>query len=562
MEADVPTLVHALLRARECERVGLTFLDHSLAATDLRWNEVAHAAFSRAYDLRELGVEAGDVVGIIVDDNRSFVLAFYACVALGALPIPIPAALATLDPQSYDEHVARILTTGGAKWLIARDASHSIAQSLAARGHTLCGTFSFERFEHTSANEYVRETAVADTDAAYLQFTSGSTSSPKGVVVSHANLLANITASHQRLNSVADADVGLLWMPLYHDFGLISAALTPLVSLGRSVIIPTMTFAMRPRVWMDAIHSYRATLTGSNTFGLRVATKRASASRNLDLSCLRVVSVGAEPVVPQVVRDFQAAFSHAGLRANAVRPCYGLAEATLAVTMPGDGDPIAVRRPKAARHDSRNETEFIACGRPMDEHDVRIADEQFAFVPEGVVGQILVRGPSVTKGYFSDQAATDALFHDGWLITGDLGFIVDGALHVTGRLKDLIIIRGTNYEPQQIEWEAAQVAGILPDCVAAFSVAGDDGERVIIAAEAQNPNRLAGVADAVRTRVLGRIGVKVHDVVLLEARSLPKTSSGKLRRAETRQRYLTGTLRRVDRGPRDEAQSTVPTRME
>jgi fatty-acyl-CoA synthase len=403
---------------------------------------------------------------------------------------------------------------------------------------------------------------VTPDDLAFLQFTSGSTRKPKGVMVSHHNLSHNAHAiMFDGLRATA-ADKGVSWLPLFHDMGLIGFVIAPLFALVQVMFLPTMNFIRRPSVWLDAIHRFRGSITFAPNFAYSLATRavRESQAKEWDLSCLKALGCGAEPIRPDVVQAFLDRFAKSGLRPEALLPCYGLAEATLAVTFVGMDETLRVDRVEAEamkRGEARpayNGTpslEVVSCGRPFPGHELRIVDDEGNELGERAVGHVLLRGPSVTGGYFGDAEASAEVFKDGWLDTGDLGYLAAGELHVCGRAKDLIIVNGKNYYPQDIERIASEVHGIRQDQCVAFARAGADGsEECVLVAEATKLSDDPGsISSAIKKRVRSELGVSVAEVVLIKRNTMPKTSSGKVRRRETKSRLECSRLELVAPAP-------------
>jgi fatty-acyl-CoA synthase len=393
-------------------------------------------------------------------------------------------------------------------------------------------------------------------DAAFLQFTSGSTSDPRGVIVTHACLLANARAiaGPSGLRVDPRRDRGVTWLPLYHDMGLVGFVIASMC-IGVSVVfIPTMRFLRNPAVWMETVHRHRGTISFGPNFSYALVTRLATPERlqRWDLSCVRVLGCGGEPVNPGVIRAFTRVFhEHAGLPEDVVRPAYGLAEATLtiAVTPVSHGMKtwhVDTKRfqeegiAEAARDDSPS-LEHVSAGKVISDHEVIVADEEGASLPEGHEGEVLVRGPSVTPGYFNNPDASAEVFRSGSLHTGDLGYLHEGWLYITGRSKDLIIHNGRNIHPQAIEWVAEQVDGTRKGNVVAVSVPGSETERIIVVMETRARSDEALIS-RVKTAVHQQLSLNVADVVCLRRGELPKTSSGKVQRQLTRRQYLAGAL--------------------
>jgi fatty-acyl-CoA synthase len=395
---------------------------------------------------------------------------------------------------------------------------------------------------------------VSPEDLCFLQFTSGSTSLPKGVMVTHRNVVANGLAFLGPQGAKRfDDDVALTWLPLFHDMGLIGFVLGTMMADVPTVLLPTESFARRPTMWMQAMSDYRASITFAPSFAYALVTKRSRDKdlESLDLSRVRVAGCGAEPISAKVMREFVARFAPAGLPAEAMLPGYGMAEATLAITFHQQGEKLVTDRVAArslregkalpAPADSTDTIELVSCGVPFPGHELAIIDEHGTRLPERAVGEIVTRGPSVTGGYFENEAATASTFRDGFLHSGDLGYVADGNLYVCGRIKDLVIIRGANYYPQDIEWAVAEVPGVRRDNVVAFSVVRGGEESLVVAAEASSSDA-AELRRAIAARVNEACGVQPSHVAIVRVGSLPKTSSGKIQRRRAKQLHEEGLL--------------------
>jgi fatty-acyl-CoA synthase len=389
-------------------------------------------------------------------------------------------------------------------------------------------------------------------DPAILQYTSGSTSEPRGVVLSHGAVVANVEAITDRIAYDPGSEVTVSWLPLYHDMGLIGMLTVTMATGGELVLAPAQDFLQRPASWMEWMDAYGGTATAGPSFGFALATRALRASGGLDLSRWRVAINGAEPIDPAVVECFAEAAGRAGFAAGGAVCAFGMAEATLAVTMHAPGRGLLVdevdRRaleegfdalPARAGLPSRR---LAKLGAPVGDLEVRILAPDGTAVSERRVGEIEIRGSSLLSGYFDDPSATADALREGWLRTGDLGYLVDSELVVCGRAKDVIVVGGRNVFPEDVEGAASAVAGVRAGNVVAFGIPGRAGrERVVVVAEsrAEDLERLRGaVGDAVRAET----GLSPADVVLLAPGTLPKTSSGKLQRSRTRQRYLDGEL--------------------
>ena len=556
------TLNDALRRVADREQSGYTFLredgsEHfgSFHALHLQANRVACA-------LSDRGLAKGDRVGLVIGDPRHFVDLFFGALLVGVVPVPIappPARFGQGD--NFLRQVTPVLHKARPRLLVVDDQLGPLLDGLAATMPDCAHATPDELLRGVDATAVARTIDIADTDTAFLQFTSGSTSQPKGVRVTHANLVANLTAiSTHGIRATAD-DFCVSWLPLNHDMGLIGKVLVPLFAGMRGVLImPTALFLKRPMSWLQHISRLRATITYAPSFayGLCIARAAARPLEGLDLSSLRVAGCGAEPVRCEVLEAFVRRFEPHGLRPQALMPCYGLAEHTLAAAFSPVGMGMRVDRVQAdalgrgratpAQADitgSHEVLQIASCGPVFPGHEVRITDDGGRALGERDVGQILLRGPSVAQGYFEDPAATAATWPDGWLRTGDLGYLAGGELHVCGRVKDLIIVHGKNYHPQDIEWEAAQTDGSRGGNVVAFSL--EDAvlgrERVVVAAEAKVlPDHREELKRAIRSRLLETLSLSVDEVLLLPPHTLPKTSSGKLQRALAKELFRSGRL--------------------
>jgi fatty-acyl-CoA synthase len=356
-----------------------------------------------------------------------------------------------------------------------------------------------------------------------------------------------------------DRDSAVSWLPLYHDMGLIGFVITTLVAQIPAIFIPTIAFVKHPGIWMETVHKYRGTITFGPNFAFDLAAKRTLKNPRvkLDLSCLRVLGCGAEPINPKTMENFLSTFSPCGLKDHALMPSYGMAEATLAIAFDHLARPVRklvidrqayesenIARPIKSNgkpQDPKNRFELVSCGRTFPDHELKILDEEGNSLPEGRVGEIVFKGPSVTPGYFQNLEASRQLLQGGWLHTGDLGFILNGDLFISGRQKDLVIINGRNYPPQAIEWVVEEITGVRKGSVVAFSVDGDSTEKLIIIAETTMTDT-AELAQAVSDQVRAAFGLVVDKVVLVGRGSIPKTSSGKLQRRHTKALFEGGLL--------------------
>lgn len=532
---------------------GFTFQDMEGKETRFDFPAVEAQTAVRAAALQALGLQKGDTFGLVVVEPEDFVLTFLAALRVGVVPVPLypPLSMGSLD--AYADRTARILDAAQATVLVASERLKNILWGLVDQVPSLRKLVPAESLRQASAAPTYPE--IRPEDLAFLQYTSGSTSDPKGVIVTHANLVANCELIiREGLKLERGRDRGVSWLPLYHDMGLIGFVIAPLLYGIPVVFIPTLRFIKRPNVWFDAIHRHRGTITFAPNFAYALATKRIKDDdlRGWDLSCVRAAGCGAEPIHPNTIREFTARFAElAKLPENAVLPAYGMAEATLAISFKPVSDTMRTRYVDAATFQGTGKVtdpaddavvyEHVSCGPAFPGHPISVRDDQGNPVPEGVEGELCLQGPSVTPGYFRNPEATSDALRGGWLHTGDLGYLLDGEVYVTGRIKDLIILNGRNLHPQSVEWVVGEIEGVRKGNVVAFSVPGAESEELVIALEFKAEDTEA-LKTLVREAVRRELGLTLADLVLLPPGGLPKTSSGKLQRRLTRQQYLTGTL--------------------
>ncbi len=556
------TLIEVLHNAASTSHKGYTFLDDRLNPREWSFERISQEADRRARYFLSLGLKKGDRLAMIVPDGEDFVLSFFGAVRAGIVPVPMypPLALGKID--SYIDTAGRILSAAGARMLLTNKQVAPILWSLIDKVPSMEDFIFTEKVKdhnEKSIKASLEGIEVTADDTCFLQFTSGSTSDPKGVVVTHGNLISNAHAiMYEGLTCDPNVDKGVSWLPLYHDMGLIGFVIAPILAEVPVVFIPTLSFVKRPNVWMDTIHKYRGTITFAPNFAFGLVTKRASAKKlaSLDLSCLRVLGCGAEPIHADTMRSFCDKFATAGFSANALMPAYGMAEATLAMSFDDLTSPFSSvtidrdiyeeehRAVPYTGDDEARKLELVACGKTFKDHKVGIMGANDELLPEGEVGEIVFAGPSVSLGYFENPEATAGAIRGEWLHTGDLGFVHNGEVYVSGRQKDLIILNGRNYYPQSIEWEVEHIQGVRRGNIVAFSTTGASSEDLIIAAETKelDPEKREALAQTIRKQVHNALGVRAREVALIGAGSLPKTSSGKLQRRKTKTLYENGTL--------------------
>jgi fatty-acyl-CoA synthase len=512
-------------------------------------------ACQRANRFHELGLKKGDRVALILPEPDTFVLAFIGALTAGLVPVPMYPPMTLAKMEAYGETVRHILQSSGARALVTVPGLEPMLRKelIEAAGCDNVQLILDAELEGELPERAAPPCQVTLDDLAFLQFTSGSTRKPKGVMVTHGNLSANAHAIMFDGLSATPKDKGVSWLPLYHDMGLIGFVIAPIYAQVQVMFIPTLNFIRRPSSWLDAIHRFRGTITFAPNFAFALAARAVSEEQasGWDLSCLKALGCGAEPIQADTLRRFVDRFGKHGLRRESLLPCYGLAESTLAVSfapltaeMQSERlDKRAMERGSATPCDGDEALELVCCGRAFPGHEIAVRSEDGRSLPERVVGEVWVRGPSVTQGYYGHPEATAETFDNGWLRTGDLGYLADGELYVCGRAKDLIIVHGKNYYPQDIERVVSEINGIRPDQCVAFAKPGAEGEECVVVAEGQNGSAdLAQVTSAVKQRVRADLGISVAEVVLIKRNTLPKTSSGKVRRRDTKARLEDGTL--------------------
>lgn len=495
------------------------------------------------------GVRPGDPFLLVAGTGVDEVAALLGGLLLGALPVPVAPGAGLAGLGAWVRRLERTADALGAAAVAART---GIVEFLRSRDLAL----PLVDVGALPASGPARP-GVAAGDA-YVQLTSGSTAEPRGVLVGHAHVAANLEMIG-RASDVREDDRAASWLPLYHDMGLVGVLLFCLRWNLDLALLPPQAFRTRPARWLETISRHRCTLSPAPAFAYPYAAHRVTDAERagLDLSSWRVAYCGAEPIQPRAVERFVERFAPAGLSPGALLPCYGLAEATLAVTFtpPGRGvREVALSRVRLAQGevappvDAHDRLDLVKNGAPLPGLEVEVRDERGRPVAPGRTGAVFVRGPSVARGYLRDAAATAAAFcADGWLDTGDEGCFVDGELVVIGRRKDVIIVRGRNHAAIDLEWAAQSVSGVRPDAVAAFASPDhhEGTEAPVLALEVEptlTEGSRAALAAQVADAVLAHTGLRLRDVLLLPPGAVPRTTSGKVQRARLRSMYLDGLL--------------------
>jgi fatty-acyl-CoA synthase len=580
----LPTLAAAIEDAAKADpTLGFRFVSDDgvpgFGSTTTSETSFSYTALERASAryggaLQALGLRKGDRVALICPANEDFVLCFFGAIRAGIIPVPIYPPLGIGQLQGYLDNTRHIVAKSGARALITTAQIKRMLGTVQAAAPSLEQVVAVEAIRESL--ETLRPANVGPDDIAFLQYTSGSTSRPKGVALTHANLMANVKCIMQDGLKIGPADVGVSWLPLYHDMGLIGFVLAPVVQRIPIVFLPPLLFLKRPISWFQAVTRHKGTIAYAPNFAYALCVKRIRDREleNIDLSSWRVAGCGAEPIRPETLEAFADKFARVGFRKTTLLPSYGMAESSLAIsfteleegmkTIAVDGNALwGESAVKLVEDEDQNGVRLVSCGPPFPEHDIAIftpddtTREGDGVLGEDRVGEIRIKGPSVMKGYWEDVERTKETFAGGWLKTGDLGFLHEGHVFICGRSKEVIIVNGRNYYPQDIEWEASRAEGVRKGNVIAFGARDNverDRERVVVAFECQDVPKTAEAKDlatekaalvqAVRKLVQDGMGITLDDVVPLPPGVLPKTSSGKLQRAMTRTLYESGELTR------------------
>ena len=541
------------------ERLHIRILGDEGEADSLTYEQLWKGAEKLAAGLQLQGVQPGETVAIMLPTGRDYFFSFYAILLTGAIPVPIYPPVRRSQLEDHLRRHSGILNNCAATILITVPEAKVIAKLLKSQVESLREVVTVS--DLTSSVGSYRSPSIGPYDIAFLQYTSGSTGSPKGVVLTHANLLANIRVMGEAVKADSN-DVFVSWLPLYHDMGLIGAWLGSMYFAVVLVVMSPLAFLTRPQRWLWAIHQYRGTLSASPNFGYELCLKRIRDEdlQGLDLSSWRLAFNGAEPVSPDTIERFSARFKAVGVRPEIIMPVYGLAESTVGLAFPPlNQKPLidCVQR-EALTHTShaipaeqsdKNALCFVTCGQPLAGHQVRIIDSDGRELPERQEGALQFRGPSVTTGYYRNPEATKKLFFQEWLDSGDLAYIAAGDIFITGRSKDVIIRAGRNVYPHELEEAIGNVAGVRKGCVVAFGTAErrSGTERLVILVETREKE--TAQKDELRNRIIpivsDLIGLPPDEVILVPPHTILKTSSGKLRRSACRDLYEHGQLHQV-----------------
>lgn len=509
-----------------------------------------------AFEFLKKGLRPGETIAIMQPTNAGFFYTFFGTLLIGCIPVPIYPPFRLHQIESYARQESRILRNAEVRLLVTFQEAEKLSKLLRVFVPSLKEVVTVNSLLKNNEKAPIR--TVEETDFALIQYTSGSTSDPKGVLLTHQNLLANIRAYGQAIE-VKDTDVAVSWVPLYHDLGLIGMWFGSLYHGIPLTLLSPLTFLNRPERWLWAIHYHRGTLSGGPNFAYELCVKKIEPDsiKGLDLSSWRMAANGAEAIQPKTLDRFYEKFAPYGFRKESFLPVYGLAESSVCVTTsPLNRLPkidkiqrmYFEREGQAIATNEKNALEFVSCGKPIPKHAIRIVDPQMQALPERHIGPIQFSGPSSMQGYYGNSEATQAIYHDGWWDTGDVGYIAEGELFVTGRKKDLIIKAGRNLYPPEIEELTAQVDGVRQGCVVAFGI-GDTTrgtEKLIVIAETREKNskQKEQITQHINEKIASALDVTPDQIILVLPQTIPKTSSGKLQRSACKMAYINGKLTR------------------
>ena len=553
--APVATLPEALERAaRDYPQRGIAIFDGRGRQAERRtYPELLEVARRHAARFAGLGIEPGEPVIVAHPTSWAWLEAWFGVLLRGAWPVAASGAGAMAAAEAQLEKVDHIRSRIGARWIAS---SAGFRDQAAERGYAWAAhtVLTPEDIDELTVGDSVERPPAASDDVAFLQLTSGSTGAPRAVMIPHRAAIHNPLASAEAIGAPHGApahhwaDAMVSWLPLYHDMGLIGCLMLPILTGLDSWLLRPQTFLARPLLWLEQLGRHGVTFVPAPNFGYQLCVERLGPDRlaGLDLSRWRMALTGAEMIRPETTAAFCERFAPAGFRPEAFQPCYGLAEATLAVTFDQRGQGVRTRPAPAAAGAGIAPDDVVSTGTPIRDTAVRILSPDGRQLAEGEVGEVCVAGPGVFLGYYREPEATAEVLHDGWFRTGDLGFLHAGELYLTGRLKDVLIVHGHNLMPDEIERLADGVTGgggLARS--AAFAVArGGEGEQAVLVVETTvaDPERRAGMAHEIRKRVGRALGLPLADLRFVRRGRIPRTSSGKMQRRELRELYLRGEL--------------------
>ncbi|HKU46382.1 MAG TPA: AMP-binding protein, partial [Burkholderiales bacterium] len=527
------------------------FLYEDKAETSITYGTLWEGALAYAAALTGAGLQPGQTVAIMLPTSKEYLYCFYGTLLAGGVPVPLypPARLTTIEDH-LTRHVG-ILRSCGAAIMVTIPEAKPIAWLLRAQVESLRAVLVPADFPQRAPFTPVK---ARSGDIGFLQYTSGSTGQPKGVVLTHANLLANVRAMGKAARATS-ADVFVSWLPLYHDMGLIGGCFATMYLSFPVVLMSPLAFLARPSAWLRAIHRHGGTISGGPNFSYELCLRRIPDHEleGLDLKSWRFAFNGAEPVSPETMVGFSQKFSKYGFNRNSMSPVYGLAECSVGLAFTPPGEPWKMQlldrerfsrtgQAVPAREGDPAPLKVVGCGRPIPDHDLRVVDAAGLELPDETEGALQFRGPSATTGYYRNPEATKSLFDGKWVNTGDRAYLSDDMLYITGREKDIIIRGGRNISPYELEEAVGDIPGVRRGCVAVFGSmdAASGTERIVVLAEVRQQQDGDSIKKRINDLALNLIGAPVDDIVLAPPHTVPKTSSGKIRRVAARDYYERG----------------------
>ncbi len=551
--SEFETLTDALDYAASSDTGFNYFTGKGELKTRLTYTDLRHRAIETAKRLVKFA-DKDARIGIAATTSPEFAIMFFACQYAGLVPAPIPLPVTLGGRSSYERQLQRMADTADFHALLTPQTMEPIMSS-ALNDHSI-PILTFEEVDNLPQGDTLRK--HGPDDLCYIQYSSGSSSSPKGIIGTQSSVAANCKAITQHGLKVTETDRCTSWLPLYHDMGLIGFLITPMMSQMSVDYIDPQDFTRRPITWLQLISDHGGTLSYSPTFGYELCVRRWREDRTLDLSSWRAAGIGGDMVRPEPLTEFSTLFGGMGFNSGSFTPSYGLAETTLAASFAPLGQGLKKHTIDMERYERSGEAveasdltpeesrrTFVTCGTVLPEHQIEVRDFDNNILGQKHVGRICLKGPSVSPGYFRNKLATQASFtEDGWLDTGDLGYWLDDQIVVTGRFKDLILWHGRNIWPQDIEWAAQAAAPHRCGRACAFATGGAGDEKnimLLLECRTRDPKLLDEIEKAVTAAIRLEVGVPVQ-LVLVPRGSMIITSSGKLARARVKDRFLQGAI--------------------
>ncbi len=550
------TLIEVLRKRVDSPRDFIIFMDSKNREMKLSAAEAVSGAEAVAQYLIAAGLEKGDNVMVMLPTSMEFIYVYYGILMGGGVPVPVSQPAGTSNISKYIENLKHIIINSESKFFITYDKIKMIIGSLMSANLVKDFIFTEEIFNNPiSRKKYKPLPKIKKDDIALIQYTSGTTGKPKGVMLTHGNLIHNIHGIGVGAG-LRNEDIAISWLPLYHDMGLIGGHLTTMYWNTGLIFMTPEAFLFRPQWWLENITKHKATISVAPNFGYHYCISRISDNviPKLNLSSWRLALNGAEPIDRITLQKFLDKFKSTGVRGDLFFPVYGMAENSLAATFPSLDNTTVVKRFDRAKleedhiavdtktSDSKKFIDLVSVGYPLLGQEIRIVDDKGKTLREREVGQILVKSKSLTVGYYKNDEATNETIRDGWLYTGDMGFIVDEMLFISGRIKEMIIKRGKNIYPYDVERIAAAVPGVRLGCVAAFAMENpnEGTEDLILVCETliKDKNDQKKLKNQIQNDIVAKLGIAPDDIKLVPKGTIPKTTSGKIQRILCKKLYL------------------------